>query len=333
MIDLSPMRGPIRVEPEALSATAQVGAPRCTLGDVDRTTTQGYGLATPLGVNSDHRDRRPYARWRFRLAQPAAGTHDSTTCSPPRVVTAEGEIVTGERTREPRPVLGHPGRRRQLRHRHVVRVPAPSGRPHGRHHRVDLADRRGRIGARRVPRPGPNPSRRDLAGRGALAGPRRRGVSRQHPRRRRAVHPGPRGDAAGRGRRAAPADRGARRWRDDRHRRPGPVRRVPAVLRCRVPGPHDALLLEVVLRRRPPGRHHRGPGGDLRAAPIPPFDHRHLGQPRRDRARVGRRQRLRPAAAPRGSSARSRTGSPPATTRPTLPGRERSWPRSAGAPI
>src|SRR5574338_121337 len=47
VIDLSPMRQ-VRVGPAA--RTARVG-PGATLGDMDRTT-QGYGLATPLGVNS-----------------------------------------------------------------------------------------------------------------------------------------------------------------------------------------------------------------------------------------------------------------------------------------
>ena len=47
MIDLSPMRS-VRVDPAARTARVGAGA---TLGDVDRTT-QGYGLATPLGVNS-----------------------------------------------------------------------------------------------------------------------------------------------------------------------------------------------------------------------------------------------------------------------------------------
>ncbi|HEX6615273.1 MAG TPA: FAD-binding oxidoreductase [Gemmatimonadales bacterium] len=47
VIDLSPMRQ-VRVDPAA--RTARVG-PGATLGEMDRTT-QGYGLATPLGVNS-----------------------------------------------------------------------------------------------------------------------------------------------------------------------------------------------------------------------------------------------------------------------------------------
>jgi FAD/FMN-containing dehydrogenase len=47
MIDLSPMR---TVRVDEASRTAVVGA-GCTLGDVDRTT-QGHGLAVPLGVNS-----------------------------------------------------------------------------------------------------------------------------------------------------------------------------------------------------------------------------------------------------------------------------------------
>ena len=44
-----------------------------------------------------------------------------------QVVTAHGEIVTASPRRERGPVLGDPRRRRELRHRHGVRVPARAG--------------------------------------------------------------------------------------------------------------------------------------------------------------------------------------------------------------
>ena len=125
MIDLSPMRS-VRVDQAA--RTARVGA-GCTLGDVDRTT-QGYGLATPLGVNSTTGIAGLTLGGGFGWLSRRLGLTIDNLLSA-EVVTAEGEIVRASATREPRPVLGHPGRRRQLRHRHVVRVPAPSGRAGG----------------------------------------------------------------------------------------------------------------------------------------------------------------------------------------------------------
>ena len=44
------------------------------------------------------------------------------------VVTAQGEIVTASEEENP-DLLGDPRRRRQLRHRHLVRVPTTPGRP------------------------------------------------------------------------------------------------------------------------------------------------------------------------------------------------------------
>ena len=43
------------------------------------------------------------------------------------VVTADGQFRTASATGEPGSLLGAAGRRRQLRRRHVVRVPAASG--------------------------------------------------------------------------------------------------------------------------------------------------------------------------------------------------------------
>ena len=45
------------------------------------------------------------------------------------VVTADGRVGAGVGRREPRPVLGSPRGRRQLRHRHRVHAPAAPGRP------------------------------------------------------------------------------------------------------------------------------------------------------------------------------------------------------------
>ena len=105
---------------------------------------------------------------------------------------------------------------------------------------------------------------------------------------RRPVHPRDGDGAARRGRRAPAADRGPGQRGGDRHRRPDPIHRVPAVLRRRIPGPHDALLLEVVVRRRPCRRPHRPPRRGVRAPAVPPFHDRHLGQRRRDRPRLAR---------------------------------------------
>ena len=67
------------------------------------------------------------------------------------MVLAERRARRRERRRAPRPVLGDPRRRRQLRRRHVVPVPAARGRHD--HRRSDLlAGRAGRRGALGVPR-------------------------------------------------------------------------------------------------------------------------------------------------------------------------------------
>ena len=87
MIDLSPMRS-IRVD--QATRTARVGA-GCTLGDVDRTT-QGYGLATPLGVNSTTGIAGLTLGGGFGWLSRRLGlTIDSLLSA--EVVTADGEIV------------------------------------------------------------------------------------------------------------------------------------------------------------------------------------------------------------------------------------------------
>jgi FAD/FMN-containing dehydrogenase len=87
MIDLSPMRQ-VRVDPAA--RTARVG-PGATLGDVDRTT-QGYGLATPLGVNSTTGIAGLTLGGGFGWLSRRFGLTIDNLLSA-EVVTAEGEIV------------------------------------------------------------------------------------------------------------------------------------------------------------------------------------------------------------------------------------------------
>ena len=69
------------------------------------------------------------------------------------MVTADGQIVTAQRGREPRPVLGHARRRRELRRRHVVHVPPAPGRADDLRRHARRAARPRPRGAARVPRP------------------------------------------------------------------------------------------------------------------------------------------------------------------------------------
>ena len=148
MIDLSPMKS-VRVDPASRTARVEPGA---TLAEFDREA-QAFGLATPLGINSTTGRRRAHARRRVRLAEPQVRADRSTTCISADVVTADGELVHASAERERGPVLGDPRRRRQLRRRHLVRVPPAPGRPGGagRPHRPPVLEaRRGAAGLPRV---------------------------------------------------------------------------------------------------------------------------------------------------------------------------------------
>ena len=95
MIDLSPMRS-VRVDQAA--RTAVVG-PGCTLGDVDRTT-QSYGLAVPLGVNSTTGIAGLTLGGGFGWLSRRLGlTIDSLLSA--EVVTADGEIVRASASEHP----------------------------------------------------------------------------------------------------------------------------------------------------------------------------------------------------------------------------------------
>ena len=95
MIDLSPMRS-IRVD--QATRTARVGA-GCTLGDVDRTT-QGFGLATPLGVNSTTGIAGLTLGGGFGWLSRSLGLTIDNLLSA-EVVTADGDIVRASARENP----------------------------------------------------------------------------------------------------------------------------------------------------------------------------------------------------------------------------------------
>jgi FAD/FMN-containing dehydrogenase len=95
MIDLSPMRS-VRVD--QATRTARVG-PGATLGDVDRTT-QGYGLATPLGVNSTTGIAGLTLGGGYGWLSRRLGLTIDHLLSA-EVVTAEGEIVRASASENP----------------------------------------------------------------------------------------------------------------------------------------------------------------------------------------------------------------------------------------
>ena len=121
-LDLRGMRG-VTVDPAASTASVEGGA---IWGDVD-AATQEHGLAVTGGRVSttgvgglDPRQRQRVARAqaRVRVRQPLerAGRH------------GRRRRRHGVGRREPRPVLGPAGRRRQLRRGHPFRLPAAPGR-------------------------------------------------------------------------------------------------------------------------------------------------------------------------------------------------------------
>jgi FAD/FMN-containing dehydrogenase len=95
VIDLSLMRS---IQIDQATRTARVGA-GCTLGDVDRTT-QGYGLATPLGVNSTTGIAGLTLGGGFGWLSRRLGLTIDNLLSA-EVVTAEGEIVRASARENP----------------------------------------------------------------------------------------------------------------------------------------------------------------------------------------------------------------------------------------
>jgi FAD/FMN-containing dehydrogenase len=114
VIDLSRMKG-IRVDPEKRTVRAEPGL---TLGEFDRET-QGFGLATTLGVASTTGiagltlgGGLGWLMGKYGLACDNLISAD--------LVTADSSLVRGERGREPGSLLGHSGWERQLRGSYVA---------------------------------------------------------------------------------------------------------------------------------------------------------------------------------------------------------------------
>ena len=93
--------------------------------DLGRVRPRDAGLRAGHDRRSglDDRHRRADARRRLRLARCARSASPATTCSPP-TSSPPTAARDGQRRRAPGPLLGAARRRRQLRRRHLVRVPA-----------------------------------------------------------------------------------------------------------------------------------------------------------------------------------------------------------------
>ena len=122
VIDLGRMKG-IEVDPES---TSRLGRARCDLGRVRRRSAAARARHHGW-PHDDHRRRRLHARQRKRLA----GTHARLRLRQPHLRRGRarrrqhGQRQQGDQRRT---LLGPLRRRRKLRDRHVVRVPAASGR-------------------------------------------------------------------------------------------------------------------------------------------------------------------------------------------------------------
>ena len=121
LIDLSPMRS-VRVDPKKRTARVEPGV---TLGEFDKEA-QAFGLATPLGINSTTGVTGTHTRWRLPVAQPKIRVHGGQS-NLRRCGDRRRRARSGKRSGEPRPLLGHPRRRRQFRRCDVVRVQTASG--------------------------------------------------------------------------------------------------------------------------------------------------------------------------------------------------------------
>ena len=148
VIDLSPLKD-VDVDPQA--RTVRVGG-GCTWGEVDRATNE-HGLATPSGIISTTGvGGLTLGGGIGHLTRKCGLTIDNLLEA--RARAGKRRACPRERRGEPGSVLGDQGRRRQLRRRHVVRLPAARG-GHGRRRADVLAGRgrrRGALGLPRVPR-------------------------------------------------------------------------------------------------------------------------------------------------------------------------------------
>ncbi len=137
MIDLALMKG-MHVDPPARTIRAQGGV---TWGELNRET-QLHGLAVTGGVVSTTGIAGLTLGGGLGYMMGKFGLSTDNLISA-EVVTADGRVQTASDDENPDLFWAHPGRRRQLRRRDVVRVPAASGRP-DRHRRARDPPVRGR---------------------------------------------------------------------------------------------------------------------------------------------------------------------------------------------
>ena len=147
MIDLSPMNA-VTVDPAARRAT--VGRRRAA-GAISTRPPRHYGLAVPAGlVSHTGVGGLTLGGGMGWLTRKFGLTIDNLVSA--EVVTADGQVLRASAGRAPRPVLGDPRRRRQLRRRHLLRVRPARGRPDRAVRAVLLAPGPGRGGAAAGPR-------------------------------------------------------------------------------------------------------------------------------------------------------------------------------------
>ena len=135
MIDLSQMKS-VRVDPVNRTARAEPGL---TWGEFD-LETQAFGLATPGGQISTTGIAGVTLGGGWGWLARKYGMAVDNLLSADIVATADGRLPAHrQRHREPGPLLGPAGRRRQLWCGYLLRVPAPSCWPDGPGWYVDLS--------------------------------------------------------------------------------------------------------------------------------------------------------------------------------------------------
>ena len=136
VVDLAGMTD-VQVDPEKRTARAQGGATWGNFNDA----THAHGLATTGGIISTTGVGGLTLGGGIGYLARGFGLSCDNLVSA-EVVTADGQVLVGERRGERGSLLGASRRRRELRRRHVVRVPAPPRQGHLR--RADVLRDRGR---------------------------------------------------------------------------------------------------------------------------------------------------------------------------------------------
>ena len=164
MIDLSAMKS-VRVDPAAQAGARRTG--RAAVGL--RPRDAGIRAVHAHRHQLDHRHGRAHAGRRLRLAEPQARP-DHRQPDRRRRRARFRRVRAGQRDAERRPVLGGARRRRQLRRRHLVRVPVASARARGAGRADRLSARAGEAGVRGLSQVHRRGARRDDRVAGAAQG-------------------------------------------------------------------------------------------------------------------------------------------------------------------